>query len=226
MIFLRRLIIALALLIAGLPLYSQGFYSSSNSAHEIYGVRIEGGQSNENRNAITSIKDSKYVSDHLSWFKNITMIHTEKMEFKGKVWYVWMIDYKMGGADNGEAYMTDYLALTEAQNESLKMASSSVVSLVHIPHYCTMSMVREWEEDELINNIRTAILEKDDFKAITFCITAKKLGENILFNYDVDCWTYSGSKSNRTYEKLDLVDNLDGGYFRIPHKQWENLFLR
>lgn len=223
---LLHLAFTLFCLLSGYSLFAQGLYSSSPAITELYGVWTDGKQTIENHNAITAQTNTKYIADHLFKFKNIIMIHTEKLEFKGKVWYIWMIDYKMESSGGSGEYMTNFLALTETQNESLRALSGKSVSIVQIPCHCTMSMVRDWKEEMVIDGIKEAILTKGDISAITFCLTAKKSGDDILFNYDVDCWTYSGNISNRTYEKLDLLNNLDGGYFRIPVEQWSHLFFR
>ena len=154
-------------------------------------------------------------------------MQTEKFEYKDKTYYIWVIDYQMKdyGKEAG-IEMTIFLVLTEAQNDKLKNVTTKNVCFTQLPCYGTSTFVKFYKEESIIEGIKKALLEKNDISAYTYCLTARKEGEYVLFNYDVDTWTHSGDISKRTYEKLNLNDNLDGGYFKIPLKQWDNLFYR
>ena len=206
---------------------AQGLYSKSLAITEIEGVWTNGSVVLEYPSVIASNRNAEYVSSHRYSYKNISMIQTEKLDFKDKTYFVWEIHYQMKeynkelGVD-----MIEFLALTESQNNQLKEVSSTDVSIVQIPTYGTMALVKSLMPDEIEAGIKKAILEKEDILANTYTITARREGDCVLFNYEVDSWTHSGDISNRVYDKLDLEDNLDGGYFKIASKEWGHLFFR
>ena len=206
---------------------AQGLYSESLAVTKLTGCWTDGVFKTEYSNTISNGGTESYVMSHIYKYKNISMIHTAKFEYKDVTYYVWMIDYLMNSSVVKDgAPMTNYLVLTEAQNNRLKNVSTKDVSIVQIPSYIASYITVSMTPDAVLEGIKKAILEKDDLRAYTYTITARKQGENVLFNYDVDVWTHKGDVTNRTYEKLDLVDNLDGGYFKIPVKEWQNLFYR
>ena len=207
--------------------FAQGLYSESLAVTKLTGYWTDGVFHTEYANTISNGGTESYVMSHIYKYKNISMIHTAKFEYKDVTYYVWMVDYLMNSSIVKDgAPMTNYLVLTEPQNNRLKNVSTKDVSVVQIPSYTASYITVSTTPEAVLEGIKKAILEKNDLQAITFTITARKQGENVLFNYDVDMWTHNGDVTKRTYEKLDLVNNLDGGYFKIPVKEWQNLFYR
>lgn len=222
----QGLLLIIALLISNVSL-AQGLYSQSLAVTEIEGVWTNGSVVLEYPNVIASNRNAEYVSSNIYSYKNISMIQAEKYDYKDKTYFVWEIHYKMKEYNKEEGVdMIEFLALTESQNNQLKEVSSTDVSIVQIPTFGTMALVKSLMPDEIEEGIKKAILEKEDIMANTYTITARKEDDCILFNYEVDSWTHSGDFSKRVYDKLDLVDNLDGGYFKIANKEWEHLFFR
>ena len=224
---MKKLIVVILFSLISMATLAQGLYSKSLSITDITGVWSNGYTSVESRNAIASNANPDYVSSHLCDYKNISIITTEKLEYKDKTYYIWEIDYIMKSSiDKDGVPSTHFLALTEAQNSLLKTVSTDDVSIVKIPTYTTMTMFRTYKPETIVEGIKKAILEKDDYMAYTYTITAKKSGDHVYFNYDVDCWTHDGDVNNRKYEILDLFDNIDGGYFKFPIREWMYLFFR
>ena len=198
----RLFITTIAVLICVISSYAQGLYSKSLSVTELKGVWTNGTVTVETDNAIASTKKSDYVKSHLYEYKNIVLMTTEKMEYKDKTYYIWEIMYDTEGIKAGEsASIVDFLALTEAQNNQLKNISTKDVSIVQIPNFFTVWTAHDRWPEKTLDGIKKAILEKDDFSANTYTITARKDGAFILFNYDVDVWTYKSNINNRTYER-------------------------
>ena len=219
---------------------AQGLYDPSPSVTKIWGVWTNGRVTNECPHAISSNSDTKYVRSHYHEYKNIRSMRTEKLSFNGSTYYILEIEHilttKHVSVDPKLlSPMTRFLALTEEQNRILKNIPPSIeISLVQIPS-CSVTTgyktifgedVEERVLKEVEDKIDEAILKKDDIMSVTYSLTARKEGDFILFNYDVDCWTHNGDVTKRDYEKLDLYDNLDGGYFKIPVEEWEKLFAR
>ena len=213
----RKILFICFALCAWASSYAQGLYSQSLAVTRLTGVWSNGYVTLESPYAIATNKDPEYVASHLFIYKNIQAIQTYKFEYKDKTYYIWGIDFYLDDHSKDGVIVTHFLILSGSQNEKLKNVSSKAVSFLGIPcafcSYITFVMNR----DTAVEAIKKAILEKDDELSYKYCITAKKVGDDIHFNYGIDIGFN---------EPLDLYDNADGGYFRISSEQWGHLFYR